>query len=210
MRNAFLFSIVLIFLMISCGEPTIKSVGANNNTYNCLITDSPGQINQVVFRINAKGQPTYQVYYQQKLIIAPSALKFEFNNQPDLGENLKVIKYHTQVINENYEIPWGEQRMVNNHYQKVVETAAKYGVSINAHEPIKGTGLRRTYPNFVSREGLRGQEFNAWASEGGNPPKHLPIVAFTRMLSRPIDFTPGVFDIMISEKPDNRVHTTLS
>lgn len=558
--------------MISCGEPTIKSVGANNNTYNYLITDSPGQINQVVFRINAKGQPTYQVYHQQKLIIAPSALKFEFNNQPDLGENLKVIKYHTQVINENYEIPWGEQRMVNNHYretrielaesktpfrkwnlffrvyddgialrhefpkqdnwevaeineertefnltedptswwipgdwdiyehlyntskvseinalskrnhpslaqsfipenavntpftmryldgthlsfheaslidysgmtvqigennrlfsnlvgsentrykvirklpfktpwrsititdqakdligsnlilnlnepnvleeipfkpmkyvgiwwemhigkstwdyagtqdaqnstlngveplgnhgattentkkyidfaaqngfggvlvegwntgwerwngfedregvfdfitpypdydlsylsqyaqsknvelimhhetsaavrtyeeqldaayelmnkhgmsvvktgyvgkiipkgeyhhgqymvnhyQKVVETAAKYGVSINAHEPIKGTGLRRTYPNFVSREGLRGQEFNAWASEGGNPPEHLPIVAFTRMLSGPIDFTPGVFDIMISEKPDNRVHTTLA
>ena len=65
--------------------------------------------------------------------------------------------------------------------------AAKYEVAINAHEPIKGTGLRRTYPNTISREGLRGQEFNAWSPDGGNPPEHLPIVAFTRMLSGPID-----------------------
>jgi hypothetical protein len=57
---------------------------------------------------------------------------------------------------------------------------------------------------------LRGQEFNAWASDGGNPPEHLSIVAFTRMLAGPIDFTPGVFDISISGKPDNQVNTTLA
>ncbi|PQJ16477.1 glycoside hydrolase family 97 protein [Aureicoccus marinus] len=110
-------------------------------------------------------------------------------------------------------IPKGEyhhgQWMVN-HYRKVLETAAKYQIAINAHEPIKATGIRRTYPNAISREGLRGQEFNAWSSEGGNPVEHLPIVAFTRMLAGPIDFTPGVFDIMLQEKPDNRVNTTLA
>ena len=108
-------------------------------------------------------------------------------------------------------IPKGEyhhgQYMVN-HYRKVLETAAKYNVAINAHEPIKATGLRRTYPNAISREGLRGQEFNAWATDGGNPPEHLPIVAFTRMLSGPIDFTPGVFDISLPTKPDNQINTT--
>ncbi len=108
-------------------------------------------------------------------------------------------------------IPKGEfhhgQWMVN-HYRKVIKTGAKYKVAINAHEPIKATGIRRTYPNVISREGLRGQEFNAWASDGGNPPEHLPIVAFTRMLSGPIDFTPGAFKIKLNET--NQINTTLA
>jgi len=92
----------------------------------------------------------------------------------------------------------------------VVETGAKYKVAINAHEPIKATGIRRTYPNVIAREGLRGQEFNAWATDGGNPPEHLPIVAFTRMLAGPIDFTPGVFDIALPTMPNNQINTTLA
>lgn len=111
-------------------------------------------------------------------------------------------------------LPKGEyhhgQYMVN-HYQKVVEEAAKYQIAVDAHEPIKATGLRRTFPNFVSREGLRGQEFNAWAADGGNPPEHLPIVAFTRMLAGPIDFTPGIFNIKLDPyRPDNQVNTTIA
>ena len=111
-------------------------------------------------------------------------------------------------------IPKGEyhhgQWMVN-HYQKVLEEAAKKKIAVNAHEPIKDTGKRRTYPNAIAREGLRGQEFNAWASDGGNPPSHLPTVAFTRMLSGPIDFTPGVFNIKFDEyKKENQVNTTLA
>ncbi|MGB5355193.1 MAG: glycoside hydrolase family 97 protein [Eudoraea sp.] len=111
-------------------------------------------------------------------------------------------------------IPKGEyhhgQWMVN-HYQRVLEEAAKMKIAVNAHEPIKATGKRRTYPNAISREGLRGQEFNAWASDGGNPPSHLPTVAFTRMLAGPIDFTPGAFNIKFDEyKKENQVNTTLA
>lgn len=111
-------------------------------------------------------------------------------------------------------LPKGEyhhgQYMVN-HYRRALETAAKYQVAINAHEPIKATGIRRTLPNAISREGLRGQEFNAWAQDGGNPPNHLPTVAFTRMLSGPIDFTPGIFNIKLDPyKPDNQVNTTIA
>lgn len=97
------------------------------------------------------------------------------------------------------------------HYQKVLEEAAKKNIAVNAHEPIKATGKRRTYPNAIAREGLRGQEFNAWASDGGNPPSHLPTVVFTRMLAGPIDFTPGAFNIKFDEyKQDNQVNTTLA
>ncbi len=111
-------------------------------------------------------------------------------------------------------IPRGEyhhgQWMVN-HYMRVVEKAAEHRVMVNAHEPIMASGLRRTYPNDATREGLRGQEFNAWATDGGNPPEHLPIVAFTRMLAGPIDYTPGIFNIKMEPyRDENQVNTTLA
>lgn len=111
-------------------------------------------------------------------------------------------------------LPDGEyhhgQWMVN-HYRKVMEKAADYQIMVNVHEPIKPTGLRRTYPNLISAEGLRGQEFNAWSPDGGNPPEHLTIIPFTRMLAGPIDYTPGIFDIKFdSYKDKNQVNTTLA
>ncbi|WP_374139554.1 glycoside hydrolase family 97 catalytic domain-containing protein, partial [Sphingomonas sp.] len=54
--------------------------------------------------------------------------------------------------------------------------------------------LRRTYPNWVSREGARGQEYNAWG-EPKNPPEHEANLFFTRMLAGPFDFTPGVLSL---------------
>ncbi|MEM8898757.1 MAG: glycoside hydrolase family 97 protein, partial [Bacteroidota bacterium] len=111
-------------------------------------------------------------------------------------------------------IPEGEyhhgQWMVQ-HYREALVKAAKHKIAINAHEPIKATGIRRTYPNAISREGLRGQEFNAFSVEGGNPPEHLPIVAFTRMLAGPIDYTPGVFNMKLKPyKESNQVKSTLA
>ena len=96
------------------------------------------------------------------------------------------------------------------HFRKVIQLGAQHKIAINAHEPIKDTGERRTFPNMVSREGARGQEYNAWSSDGGNPPNHETILPFTRCLSGPMDFTPGVFDITIPSKPDNQVNTTLA
>ncbi|RED94080.1 glycoside hydrolase family 97 protein [Marinoscillum furvescens] len=111
-------------------------------------------------------------------------------------------------------IPEGEyhhgQWMVN-HYQKTLEYGAKYKVAINMHEPIKATGKRRTYPNAISREGVRGQEYNAWAGEGASPPEHLPIVAFTRMLAGPIDYTPGILNpSLLPYKENHPIKTTVA
>ncbi len=103
------------------------------------------------------------------------------------------------------------------HWRKVIETAARYGIMIDAHEPIKDTGERRTYPNMLTREGARGQEYNAWSADGGNPPEHETILFFTRLLAGPMDFTPGIFDILIERasgtprRPEEpRVRTTLA
>jgi alpha-glucosidase len=83
------------------------------------------------------------------------------------------------------------------HHRHVLDMAAKYHIGMDVHEPIHDTGERRTYPNMMSREGARGQEYNAWSGDGGNPPEHETILFFTRMLTGPMDFTPGIFDILI-------------
>ena len=88
---------------------------------------------------------------------------------------------------------WHEGQWMVNHYTRVVTTAAKYHVAIDAHEPVKDTGLRRTYPNWVAREGSRGMEYNSWADK--NPPEHEANLVFTRMLEGPMDFTPGVLSL---------------
>jgi alpha-glucosidase len=107
------------------------------------------------------------------------------------------------------------QLMVN-HYRKVIETAAKYGIMLDVHEPMHDTGERRTWPNMMTREGARGQEYNAWSGDGGNPPEHETILFFTRLLAGPMDFTPGIFDILRARtgpprrNDEPRVRTTLA
>ncbi|GGD84811.1 alpha-glucosidase [Tsuneonella deserti] len=89
---------------------------------------------------------------------------------------------------------WHDGQRSVQHHLKVVETAAKYHIAINAHEPVKDTGLRRTYPNWIDREGARGMEYNAWA-KFGNGPSHEPTLVYTRLLSGPMDYTPGVLSL---------------
>ena len=89
---------------------------------------------------------------------------------------------------------WHEGQVMARHHLKVVMEAAKRHIGVNAHEPIKDTGLRRTWPNWVSREGARGMEYNAWGAPP-NPPEHEANLVFTRMLAGPMDFTPGVLSL---------------
>jgi len=107
-------------------------------------------------------------------------------------------------------LEWHHGQFMVEHYQRVVETAAQYHIMINAHEPIKDTGLRRTFPNFLTREGARGQEYNAWDEAGGNPVDYATILPFTRLLAGPMDYTPGIFDILLEERPNNRLNHTLA
>ncbi|PKD42515.1 glycoside hydrolase family 97 protein [Rhodohalobacter barkolensis] len=117
--------------------------------------------------------------------------------------------------NRNYE--WHHGQHMVRHHQKVVELAAKYNISLNVHEGVKDTGLRRTWPNLMTREVARGQEYNAWGSgenvwDGpGNPPNYVTILPFHRNLAGPFDYTPGIVDLLFDEyKPDNRINHTLA
>lgn len=95
------------------------------------------------------------------------------------------------------------------HYRKVIETAAKYHIMIDNHEPAMPTGIQRTWPNLMTQEGVRGQEYNAWDRRGGNPPSHTVTLPFTRCLAGPTDFTPVIFNF--SEiVPGTHPHSTLA
>ena len=108
-------------------------------------------------------------------------------------------------------IPRGEyhygQWMVN-HYLYAVKLAAKYHIMVNAHESVHMTGLSRTWPNLLSQESARGQEFQT----GGNAKNHLTILPFSRLIGGPMDYTPGIVMFEMSRlNPDNHnwVQTTI-
>lgn len=109
-------------------------------------------------------------------------------------------------------IPRGEhhdgQWMVQ-HYLRVAQKAAEHHIMLDAHEPMRPTGLQRTYPNWMACEAGRGNEYNAFST--GNPPEHETIMPFTRLMGGPMDYTPGIFKLKdYSTDPTRQVHTTLA
>ena len=96
------------------------------------------------------------------------------------------------------------------HYRKVIETAAEHQICIDNHEPVMPTGLQRSYPNLLTQEGVRGQEWNAWSKDGGSPAWHTTVLPFTRVMAGPVDYTPGVFNFANPVYPQTRVHSTLA
>ena len=124
----------------------------------------------------------------------------------DGSQNIKRIDENGNVQKE-----WHHGQYMVEHFRKVLETAAKYEVSVVVHEPIKDTGIRRTYPNMLSREGARGQEFNGFMPiDVNNKPDHTTILPFTRLLSSPMDYTSGIFNLKDYryKSPDDRTIDT--
>lgn len=127
----------------------------------------------------------------------------------DLGLHAIKTGYVGRIIPKG---EWHDGQWMVDHYVRVLEKAAASKIMVDAHEPVRPTGLHRTYPNLMACEAARGNEFNAWSS--GNPPEHECILPFTRLLGGPMDYTPGIFNIKFSEYKatpnDRQVHTTLA
>jgi alpha-glucosidase len=136
-----------------------------------------------------------------------SQLEEAFKLYNKLGVNCVKTGYVNKYLDKK---EWHDSQYGVRHYRKVVETAAKYHIMIDNHEPVKGTGLQRTYPNLMSQEGARGQEYNAWSADGGNTPEHTTLLPFTRMLSGPMDYTPGNFNFDYKLPQGAKVNTTLA
>lgn len=125
-------------------------------------------------------------------------------------------KYNYPAVKTGYVgriIPRGEhhdgQWMIG-HYIRAAQKAAEYKVMINMHEPVRPTGLSRTYPNWIASEATRGNEWNAFGE--GTSPEHETILPFTRLLGGAIDYTPGIFKLRnyAAGAPARQMHGTLA
>jgi alpha-glucosidase len=76
-------------------------------------------------------------------------------------------------------------------YYALAETAARHKLLLDFHGASKPTGMSRTWPNVLTSEGVKGQEWCRWTNP--DQPKHAVTFPFIRMLAGPVDFTPGVF-----------------
>jgi alpha-glucosidase len=83
-----------------------------------------------------------------------------------------------------------DQQMVS-WYHRVLELAAANHLMIDFHGAYKPDGLRRTWPNFITQEGVMGKEYLKWSAR--TTPVHNTTLPFTRMLAGPMDYTPGAF-----------------
>jgi len=150
-----------------------------------------------------------------KLMMHHETSSSVFNYERHLEDAFTLMnKYGYDAVKTGYVgdiIPRGEHhysQLINNHYQRVVEEAAKHHIMVNGHEATRPTGICRTWPNLVGNESARGTEYEAF---GGSVPYHTVILPFTRLQGGPMDYTPGIFETQLSTWSDNKsfVHTTL-
>jgi len=133
-----------------------------------------------------------------------SAYRFMKNN----GYDAVKTGYVGKIIPRG---EWHDGQWMVNHYNRAAEKTAGYEIMLDAHEPVRPTGLHRTWPNWMASEAARGNEFNAWSK--GNPPAHETILPFTRLMGGPMDYTPGIFEIKMNAydpAKKEQVHTTLA
>jgi alpha-glucosidase len=83
-------------------------------------------------------------------------------------------------------------------YHRVVEKAARHHLLVDFHGAYKPTGIRRTFPNLITREGVLGLEWSKWSRKCD--PEHELTIPFTRMLAGPMDFTPGCFRTVMESR----------
>ncbi len=135
-------------------------------------------------------------------------LENAFDFYEKLGITIVKTGYAGRRINQT---EWHDGQLMVWHSLKVIEMAAEHQMMLDVHEPVKDTGLRRTYPNLLTSEGARGTEYDAKIAAESNPPEHTTILPFTRLLAGPLDFTPGIFDLLDKEDQlTNHVNTTLA
>lgn len=83
-----------------------------------------------------------------------------------------------------------DQPMVD-FYERALKLAAAHHLVVDFHGAFKPTGLNRTWPNELTREGVLGMEYDKWSKRAD--PEHNVTIPFTRMLCGPMDYTPGGF-----------------
>ena len=102
-------TLVISILLFSCSEKKEVQVTIS----------SPDNNVEVAFNLNENGTPTYKVSYKNEAVIKPSTLGFEIKNQPKLSQNFEITNSEISSFEETWEMPWGEQLLVENKYNQL-------------------------------------------------------------------------------------------
>jgi len=129
----------------------------------------------------------------------------EYAKEKNVGIWLWLLSHHADAqMEEAFALyrQWGvagvkidfmerdDQEMVA-WYENTLRLAAKYNLMVNFHGNYKPTGVERTFPNLMAREGVLGNEYNIWSDQVS--PEHNVTIPFTRMVAGQMDYTPGGF-----------------
>lgn len=82
-------------------------------------------------------------------------------------------------------------------YYAVARLAAEHRLMVDFHGATQPWGIQRTYPNVLDYEAVLGLEQNKAGRRDG--PLNRTTFPFTRLLSGPMDYTPGGFDNVTPE-----------
>jgi alpha-glucosidase len=155
-----------------------------------LIDSGWSRRDDILHTVPAIDMPAIIAYAQRRhvhilLWLHWTAVQKEMNRAFPLYEKWGVAGVKIDFMNRN------DQQMVN-FYHHVVEEAARYHLTVDFHGAYPPAGLRRTYPNLLTREGVMGLEYNKWSRR--ITPAHDVTLPFARMLAGPMDYTPGCFN----------------
>jgi len=137
----FLF-VLLTIVFLGCAKQEIK---ANTSV------SSPLRNNQVDFVLLENGTPFYKVYHKGKTIIDTSTMGFEFKTQLALEKGFEIVGKKNSTHNETWDMPWGEQREVKNHFNEIVinlreKNESQRGLNIYFRAYDDGVAFRYEFP----------------------------------------------------------------
>jgi alpha-glucosidase len=129
------------------------------------------------------------------LWLAAATLERQMTEALDLYEKWGIAGIKVDFMNRD------DQQMMN-YYEKVLRETANRHMVVNFHGTCKSTGMRRTWPNLLTQEGLIEFEFSG-CSDWDNPDHHNTL-PFLRNVAGPMDYIPGTFNNVV--KKDFRIN----
>jgi alpha-glucosidase len=116
-------------------------------------------------------------------MLTPESRKEEFQKLKDMG-----------IAGVKIDFFGGDGQSMMKYYIDILNDAARYNLAVNFHGATFPRGWYRTYPNLVSMEAIRGEEYVTFAQFfADQQPSHCTVIPFTRNLFDPMDFTPVNF-----------------
>ena len=155
--------------------------GAINSPESDILTPAPQIDIQEVIRYAASKGVRIWVWMHSGDANRNDAYKKAFPLYEKWG--VAGVKIDFMNSDDQYTVRW---------YRRIIKAAAEHHLMIDFHGAYKPDGIERTYPNLLTREGVKGQEYNKWTGRQ-NSAAHNVKLAFTRMVAGPMDYTPGGF-----------------